>query len=116
MYRGYGFRECTGTATRFDARFGTAISCLHLRPEWMPPEVNPPRGAGRAIHAHGRRLPVRVLPSLPAASAVPSPYETGDFRGSDIFCPLRATEVRAARDLETGATRRAPQPEAGAKG
>ena len=59
---------------------------------------------------------MRVLPSLPAASAVPSPYETGDFRGSDIFCPLRATEVRAARDLETGATRRAPQPEAGAKG
>ena len=72
--------------------------------DWMPPEVNPPRGAGRAIRAHGRRLPVRVLPSLPAASAVPSPYETGDFRGSDIFCPLRATEVRAARDLETGAT------------
>lgn len=51
-----------------------------------------------------RAAPASARPTLPAASAVPSPYETGDFRGSDIFCPLRATEVRAARDLETGAT------------
>jgi CheY-like chemotaxis protein len=113
MYQGYGFRECEGTATRHDDRFGTAICCLHLRPEWLASETRPATAARAArFQRTGSICQCASYPTCLAASgAAPSPYETGEFRGTDLFCPLRARELLQATHVQGDAREpTAPQP------
>ena len=89
LYRPYGFRETEGTRTQHFEAWQTDGTCLHGRIAWVP---SPARERCEALAARIARTGAACrCATFPACLG--GPYESGEFRDVDLFCPVRAGEV-----------------------
>jgi CheY-like chemotaxis protein len=86
LYRSLGFQPVPGIGQDFDPRFGDLVVCLPGKVE----NAAPPVREELAILAQRlkRTGSACLCPTFPACLG--EPYETGDFRTTDLFCPLLA--------------------------
>jgi two-component system chemotaxis response regulator CheY len=87
FYRRYGFRAAEGTSTGYQPLLNVEFTCLHGRPEWVP-SAERERLSSMGACLRRQNLACRC-PSYP--ECLSKPYETGEFAGVDLFCPLQAT-------------------------
>ena len=95
FYRPLGFKEAEGTTTKLQPRLGVELACLHGESDAVPSPVRERVLAmARCIGGKGGTCHCPTFPDC-----LPGPYETGDFRGVDLFCPLQATRLLSERQL-----------------
>jgi hypothetical protein len=89
MYRRYGFREIEGVPTKYQPGMGADVACLHGA-RCRVPSARRDRlvAMSKRISRTGGACRCDTYPAC-----MPLAYETGDFRDSDEFCPIRAKEV-----------------------
>jgi CheY-like chemotaxis protein len=107
-YARLGFRIAEGTRPSFITKAAEVLVCLHARVDQLPPTA---RARIQAVAERGRsRGFVCRCATFPACLG--GPYETGAFRGTDLFCPLQAREVLQPALLPNdGQARSVPQPD-----
>ena len=89
FYRPYGFRDAEGTRTQFQAGLQCDLACLHGRIAWVP---SPARERCESLAARIARTGAACrCATFPACLG--GPYESGEFRDVDLFCPVRAAEM-----------------------
>jgi hypothetical protein len=92
FYGRYGFREIEGTATRYQPVIGDDVTCLHGTLGGVPsPQRERLVSMGKRIARYGIACRCATYPAC-----LTDAYETGDFRDTDGFCPMRAKELLAA--------------------
>jgi hypothetical protein len=88
FYRPFGFRQTEGTTLQVYKNLGIEFGCLHGTMDTVP---EPARTRCESLAARIRRTGGACsCESLP--DCLGGPYETGDFSGADVFCPLLACE------------------------
>jgi len=88
FYEPYGFRPAEGTSTRLHPELSSLISCLHGSIPWVPaPARERCQSLAARIARTGGACRCGTFPHC-----LGGPYETGEFRASDLFCPLLAAE------------------------
>ena len=97
LYRPLGFHPTAGTRTRFQSTLQVEVACLHGMTEKLP---SPVRERVLSMAKRIKRIGLTCsCATFPAC--LPGPYETGDFRNADLFCPLLADEkLRAGSSFE----------------
>ncbi len=98
LYLPLGFAQLPGTTAHTIPGTGVELLCLWGARTGVP---EPAGGRVRALATRaGRAEGMCHCPAYP--ECVPGPYVTGDFRGVDLFCPLKAGALLRRAETHEG--------------
>jgi hypothetical protein len=105
LYEPLGFRQVPGTRARECPPYmGTIICMLGSQREVPEPNLSAVKCLNTRFSRTGETCHCATFPAC-----LPGPYESGEFRQTDLFCPLLARELLQGRRADDLSETAAPQ-------